>query len=267
MRILAKIGGASLEQPAARSEFATAVRRARDDGHEVLIVHGGGNQIRALTQRVGIEDRYYQGLRVTDADTADIALMVLGGQVNRELVAALETAGVPAVGLSGADGATFAANQHRPNGADLEYVGEVGAVDARLVRHLLAGGFTPVLASVAPLGSNAEGPRGHFYNINADHAAGPLAAAFDADAALFLSDVDGVLDAQHQRLECLTPAQCEALRADGVIHGGMLPKIDAALGALAAAPNTCVKIANGSGDDAVRRALSDRHGTRFAPPT
>jgi acetylglutamate kinase len=269
VRLLVKIGGAQLERDDARTAVARALAAAREAGHEPIVVHGGGNQIRELCGRLGLEERYHRGLRVTDAATADVVLMVLGGLVNRQLVLALEREGLRAAGLTGADGGTFAARRHRPGGVDLGFVGEVAHVDPRLVEALLRERLVPVLATVAPeaaarIDQKSLGhPSDTFLNVNADMAAGPLAQAFGADALLFLTDVPGVLDAQQRLLPALAAADAERLRAAGVIAGGMVPKVEAALAAVRAAPRCVVKIAPAAGDDAVLAALRDEVGTRI----
>jgi acetylglutamate kinase len=264
MRLLVKVGGAPVEGADGRAALARAVAAARRAGHTVILVHGGGNQVRAVSRRLGLSDRYVDGLRVTDAATADVVLMVLGGLVNRQLVAALQDERIAAVGLCGADGHTFTVRRHLRVGQDLGYVGEVKHVARELIDTLLADGFVPVLATVAPLAPDEPGPADHFYNVNADQAAGPLAGALGADALLFLSDVPGVLDAAGARIPRLTPALGEALRRDGVLRGGMIPKVEAAAQAVAAAPGTLVKIAAADGEDAILRALDPGTGTTFA---
>lgn len=263
MRILVKVGGAQLEQPAARAELCRSVASARAAGHEIVLVHGGGNQIRDLVRRLGLDERYHEGLRVTDAPTADVVLMVLAGLVNKELVHALAAEGVRACGLSGADGQTFFATKRRDEHVDLGYVGQVGRTDMRLVEQLLRESILPVIATTAPLQSGEDAPGDHFYNVNADLAAGPLSRAVRADALLFLTDVPGVLGADGTRLAVLTHDRCAALRQDGVIHGGMIPKVEAALAAQAVNPRALVKIAPAAGADAVLRGLSPDAGTRF----
>lgn len=263
MRILAKVGGAELEQAAARASLCRSVASARAAGHEVVLVHGGGNQIRALVKRLGLEERYHEGLRVTDAETADVVLMVLAGLVNKQLVHALQSGGVAACGLSGADGGTFHARKQRVPGVDLGYVGGVARTDARLVEALLEVDFVPVIATAAPLAAGEDADDEHFYNINADLAAGPLARAFDCDALLFLTDVPGVLDGDRERIETLTPERAAKLRAGGVITGGMIPKVEAALAALRTNRDAIVKIAPAGIDDCVLRALESDVGTRF----
>ncbi len=261
MRILVKIGGAQLEQPGPRQQLCEAIAAARQDGNEIVVVHGGGNQIRALGKALGLADRYHDGLRVTDARTAEAVLMVLGGSVNRTLVAALQTASVPAVGLTGADGGTFSARPLVRPGVDLGYVGQVDRVEPRLVHTLLAGGLVPVLATVAPrTGAPDDEP---FFNLNADHAAGPLCRALGCDALLFLTDVAGVLGADGRLLPLLTDADCARLVADGVATGGMLPKLEAAQLAARENPRAIVKIAPAGVADCVRQALRDGVATRF----
>jgi acetylglutamate kinase len=287
MRILAKVGGAQLEEPAARASLCDSVARARAAGHEVVLVHGGGNQIRSYVRALRLDERYHAGLRVTDAATADVVLMVLCGLVNKELVHALQSAGVPACGMSGADGATFHArklvveavhsadpgqsvsgvssggNRASSETVDLGYVGHIADVDGRLVETLLGQGYVPVIATAAPLAADDTASADHFYNVNADMAAGPLARALDCDALVFLTDVEGVLDGDRARIATLTPERCAKLRAGGVVHGGMIPKTDAALAALAQNPDALVKIAPAKGEDCLLRALDVATGTRF----
>jgi len=267
VRILVKVGGAQLEQPPARAELCRSVAAARAAGHEIVLVHGGGNQIRDFVRRLGLDEHYHEGLRVTDALTADVVLMVLAGLVNKELVHALAAEGVRACGLSGADGQTFLATKRRDEHVDLGYVGEVGRTDMRLVEHLLRDGVLPVIATAAPLQAGEDAAGDHFYNVNADLAAGPLSRAVRADALLFLTDVSGVLDADGARIAALSPERCAALRRDGVIHGGMIPKVEAALAAKALSGCALVKIAPAAGADAVLRGLSAQVGTRFEDTT
>jgi acetylglutamate kinase len=265
MRVLVKIGGAQLEAAGPRAELCAAIGAARRAGHELVVVHGGGNQIRQLGKALGLQDRYHDGLRITDAATAEVVLMVLGGQVNRTLVAALQRAGVGAVGLSGADGGTFTARQLVRPGVDLGFVGAVDRVEPQLVDCLLAAGYVPVIATVAP-GSDAA-PGEPFFNLNADHAAGPLCRALRCEALLFLTDVPGVLDADKRLLPALTAADCDRLARTGVATGGMLPKLEAALLALHDNPQALIKIAPANQPDAVLSALRPQVGTRFVADT
>jgi acetylglutamate kinase len=261
VRILIKIGGAQLEAAEPRAAFCRAVATAHDEGHELVVVHGGGNQIRELGKALAIPEQYHEGLRVTDARTADVVLMVLAGSVNKALVRSLQAQRVPAVGLCGADGDSFRARKLDRPGVDLGFVGAVDRVDPRLTQTLLASGQVPVFATVAP-GADL-GAATPFFNLNADHAAGPLCRAFACDALLFLTDVPGVLDGDGQRLARLTPADCERLVATGVAKGGMLPKLDAALLALRDNPRALIKIAPANAPNAVLAALRGNVGTQF----
>lgn len=265
MRILVKIGGAQLEQPGPRQQLCAAIRGAKQQGHEVIVVHGGGNQIRTVGKALGQKDRYHEGLRITDRETADTVLMVLGGLVNRNLVRSLSQSDVAAVGITGADGGTFSAKPLLRPGVDLGYVGSVDRVDGKLVESLLKGGFVPVIATVAPGNHQDNEPDSDqpFFNINADHAAGPLCDAFDCDALLFLTDVDGVLDAQGRLMPLLTDHDCARLISTGVASGGMQPKIESAQRAAHENPHAIVKIAPARGDDCVLAALRDGSGSRF----
>jgi acetylglutamate kinase len=277
VRLVIKVGGAQLEEASARAELVRSVAQARMAGLEIVLVHGGGNQIRSLVRKLSLPERYHEGLRITDADTAEVVLMVLAGLVSKSLAAAFEEQGVRAVGLCGADGSTFSSVPERRSGVDLGYVGAVGNADPRLVETLLAEGYLPLIATVAPLARERTGPLEHegapngtrnpesgpFYNVNADLAAGPLAKALSAQALLFLTDVPGVLDAEGRSIASLSPERCADLRAGGVIHGGMIPKVEAALAALEENPNALVKIAPAAGASAVLAALDPEVGTRF----
>lgn len=264
MRLMVKVGGAQLETQEGRASFAASVSAARAAGHEVIVVHGGGAQLKELCERVGLQEVRHEGLRITCAETSELALCVLGGSVNKTLVRALEDGGVPSVGLTGADGSTFRVRKHAPRGVDLGYVGELEVVDARLVNALLAAGFMPVLSSVAPLATGQEGDASRFYNVNADTAAGALAAALEVDVLLFLTDVPAVRDAAGMALALIDPSGAEELIASGALQGGMLPKVRAALDAIASRPSCVVKIAPASGKNAVLEALAEACGTSIA---
>lgn len=218
-----KIGGNELDNPAFVQELAARV--AGMDGAPV-IVHGGGRAIGALQQRLGIEPVMRDGLRVTDAASLEVVQMVLSGSTNKMLVAALFAAGVTAVGLSGVDGGLLRCVKKELPGADLGYVGTVVGVNAALLEQLVAQGVAPV---VSPLSLGLDG---QIYNVNADEAAAAVAAALGAGLLSFVSNVPGVLDDAGQPLPTLTAATTEQLIASGVIHGGMVPKVRAALAGL-----------------------------------
>ena len=256
-----KVGGAQLEAESARAELAGSVAAAKSAGIEVVVVHGGGPQIRSLSRRLGVEDRYHDGLRITDHETSEIALMTLGGTVGRKLALALDRAGVRAVSLTGADGRVLTARIHRPGGRDLGYVGVPERVRPELLEGLLALGAVPVIACVAPLEDPEPADPGRFYNVNADHMVAPLALAMGCEAVLFVTDVEGVRDGTGTCLRTLTRGQAAGLEAEGVLQGGMIPKVHAALDTACELPSSWVKIVPG-GPDALRRALDEEIGTR-----
>jgi acetylglutamate kinase len=195
-------------------------------GARPVLVHGGGPEINEWLGRLGIPSRFERGLRVTDAATLDVVRMVLVGKVNGELVCLIGQAGGRAVGLSGLDGALLVGRQIAP---ELGYVGAVTAVNPGPIEALGAAGYIPV---IAPLALSEEA--GDILNINADDAAADLARGLGAAKLLYLTDTPGILDRDGRLLSELTDAQVRALIADGTIHGGMIPKAEACLRALAA---------------------------------
>ena len=204
-------------------------------GVRPVVVHGGGKAITAWLERLDLPARFVDGLRVTDAATLAVVEMVLAGQVNKALVTGLnQAAGRPlAVGLSGCDGGLLTARPKRPGGRDLGFVGEIVAVNTGFLEQLLEAGFVPV---IAPL---AVGEGGQRYNVNADDAAAAVAGALGAEKLVFLTDVPGVMadldgDGQAETLSTLDAATAQALIARGEIRGGMVPKVQAGLRALAA---------------------------------
>lgn len=192
-----------------------------------VIIHGGGRGTSELAERLGLETRFVDGLRVTDDDGIDVAVMGLIGTASTQLVQALVNAGVPALGLSGVDAGVVTAEKLQHPTANLGWVGTPSAVNVTKLNSLLDVGFVPCLA---PISLDAAGD---IYNVNADHVAQAVAAAVGADALVFLTNVPGVLR-EGTRIEQLTPADSEALIEDGIIVGGMIPKVRAAGDALAA---------------------------------
>lgn len=263
MRILVKVGGAPLLDEAGRRQFARSVALAQAAGHEVLIVHGGGEQIRLLCGRLGIEDSYVDGLRVTDAATAEIVQAVLVGGVGGDLVHALQQEGVRAAGLCGTDGGSYSARPLSVRGQSLGFVGELTHIDPAFPLALSAMGCVPVMASLAPLAADAQGDASRLYNVNADHAAGPVAAALEVDALLMLSDVAAVRDAEGTPLEEITPEHHARLLESGALSGGMLPKLDAALAAAKARPEARILVSTAEREDCILRALAPGGGTRI----
>lgn len=221
MKVVVKIGGAALENKLTLHNCAHAVVNLAQGGHHVCVVHGGGSALTRTLQLLGKQSNFVNGLRVTDAETRDVALMVLAGIVNKSFVAAIGAAGQPAVGLCGGDGLAFRARKKHTNGCDLGYVGEIVFADARWINAIWAQAGIPVLASVA-LGTDGE-----YYNVNADQMAAVCAVACHANALIFLTDVPGVKDADGSVMHWLPLKQVPGLVRDSVIDGGMLPKLEA----------------------------------------
>jgi len=226
VKIVIKIGGAALEDKSTLHKCAHAVVELARDGHRIAIVHGGGTALTRTLKLLGKESDFVNGLRITDAETRDVALMVLAGIVNKSLVAGIVAAGHPAVGLCGGDGMAFRARKKQTEGYDLGFVGEISWAEPRWIEAIWSAGGIPVMSSVA-LGSDGE-----YYNINADQMASACAVACDADALIFLTDVAGVKDAEGVVIPWLNIRQVSALVEHSVVAGGMLPKLEACSHAL-----------------------------------
>jgi acetylglutamate kinase len=230
--LVIKYGGAAMEQARLKEQFAKDVLLLRLVGIRPVIVHGGGPQIGAMMKRLGKESRFVAGMRVTDEETVEIVEMVLVGKINKEIVGLINHHGGRAVGLSGKDGNLIRACKrlHRtPDGevADIGLVGEVVAVNPEAIRLLEEHGFVPV---IAPVG---VGDSGETYNINADLVAGEVAAALAAEKLIHLTDVPGIVGEDGRLVSTLAKRDAERLIKAGVIAGGMLPKVESSLRALA----------------------------------
>lgn len=245
--IVIKYGGHAMDKPELCAAFAADLAHLAGQGLRMAVVHGGGPQISALLNRLHIESRFVDGLRVTDEAAMQAVEMALCGQVNKAVVADFARAGVRAAGISGRDGGLLRARVKNPS---LGLVGEVVRVDPSLPLCLLAGGFVPVVAPVA------SGPDGQALNINADTAAGALAGALGAERFVLVSDVPGVLDGQKALLPALDREAIGRLRAEGVITGGMLPKVAACLHALDQGCQSAL-ILDGRVPSALRRCLEN----------
>ena len=231
-----KYGGHAMGDPEAARDFAADIVLLKAVGINPVVVHGGGPQIGAMLKKLGVESSFVDGLRVTDAETAKVAEMVLSGAINKELVGWISEAGGRAVGISGKDGNFVRAEKvtrttRDPDSniervVDLGFVGEPRQVDRTVIDTISGAGMIPV---VAPIGVGADG---HTYNINADTMAGAVAAALGATRLFLLTDVAGVLDKGGELLIDLNPAQIDALRADGTITGGMIPKLETCVSAV-----------------------------------
>ena len=226
--IVVKYGGNAMTDPALAASFAADIVLLHSVGIRVVVVHGGGPQIGELLDRLGKSSEFRDGLRVTDAETLDVARMVLVGKVNRDIVASINVHGPLAVGLSGEDGGLITANLRDPA---LGFVGDVADVNPALVESLLAENLIPVVSTI---GADIHGQS---YNINADTVAGALAGALQAEKVIYLTDIVGLLrdvDDPTSLIASTTPGEIADLIADGVLSGGMIPKIDACLEAIEA---------------------------------
>ncbi|MSQ71020.1 MAG: acetylglutamate kinase [Betaproteobacteria bacterium] len=230
--IVIKYGGNAMTDLSLQRSFAHDVVLLKLVGMNPVVVHGGGPQIDDLLKRIGKKGEFVQGMRVTDAETMDVVEMVLGGQVNKEVVTLINQAGGKAVGLTGQDGGFIRARKlllpEAGNGRatiDIGQVGEISSIDPAVISALENNGFIPV---VAPIG---VGEDGESFNINADLVAGKLAEVLRAEKLVVLTNTPGVLDKSGKLLTGLTPRKIDELIADGTLSGGMLPKISSALDA------------------------------------
>ena len=224
--IVVKFGGNAMVDPDLAARFAEDVVLVQAVGLKVVVVHGGGPQIGDLMARLGKEPEFRDGLRVTDAETLDIARMVLVGKVNRDIVSSINVHGPLAVGLSGEDAGLITAHVRNP---ELGFVGDVAAVNPTILHRLLAENLIPVLSTI---GVDLDGQA---YNINADSVAGAVAAALGAEKVLYLTDVAGLLadlDDSASLISRISAPELRALVSDGRLTGGMIPKVTACLDAL-----------------------------------
>ena len=227
MRFVVKLGGAALEDKKILHACGKAIADLVADGNQVAVVHGGGVQLTRTLAQMGKKSEFVSGLRITDAETRDAAIMVLAGRVNKSLVASIGTHGQSAVGLSGGDGHVFRARKKKTN-PDLGFVGEIAAMDPKWLEAIWAMGAVPVISSIA-LGFDGE-----YYNINADEMAAACAIGTKADTLVFLTDVPGVKGADGNVLRWLSLKEIPALERQAVVSGGMLPKLNACKAALTA---------------------------------
>lgn len=235
--VVIKYGGNAMTETRLQRLFAQNVVTMKQVGIDPVVVHGGGPQIAQMLERLSIESRFEDGLRVTDAATMEVVEMVLGGLVNKNIVSLLNQSGGRAVGLTGKDsGLIHAVPAHlksRPE-VSLGYVGDVERIDPTILRRLQEDGFIPV---IAPIGTDASGAS---YNINADLVASAVATTLGASRLLLLTNTPGILDADGNLLTGLFPADVQSLINDGTISGGMLPKVHCALDAVASGVDSVV---------------------------
>ena len=252
--IVIKYGGSAMVSENLRSNFARDIILLRYVGIKPVVVHGGGPQIGKTLERMGLETRFVHGHRFTDDETMDVVEMVLGGKVNKEIVALIQKHGGKAVGLTGKDGGLFFAEKllikETPEGdgppeiIDPGKVGRITSVHPEIIHRLDEGNFIPV---IAPVGVDADG---NTYNINADSVAGAIATALKAKKLLLMTDVPGIADEKGELISSLDRKALDMMVASGVIHGGMIPKVDAALSSLEGGVSK-VHIVDGRVDHAV----------------
>jgi acetylglutamate kinase len=234
--VVVKYGGHAMGDDTLAAAFARDIVLMRQVGINVIVAHGGGPQIGAMLDRVGVKSEFIDGLRVTTTEAVEVVEMVLSGQVNKSIVAQITSEGGRAVGLSGKDGGLIRVKKlvrtkKEPDSSiekvlDLGFVGEPEQVDPYILEAMSDKGIIPV---VAPIGWDADGST---YNINADTVAGTLAGALNASRLLMLTDVSGVLDKSGALMPELTVAQCQNLQKDGTISGGMIPKVETCIDAV-----------------------------------
>ena len=224
MKLVVKIGGAALDDKELVKKFASAIPSLCKEGHQVVVVHGGGAALSRTLKQLGCETTFINGLRVTDSQTRDVAIMVLAGQLNKQLVASIGAAGQPAIGLCGGDLGMFrAAKKVSP---DLGFVGEIRSVNTDAIQRLWSAGIVPVISSLA-LGFDGE-----YYNVNADQMASACAVACGMHALIYLTDVPGVKDADGAVIRWLDVKAIARMVQQATISGGMLPKLEACTSAL-----------------------------------
>ena len=253
--VVVKIGGSTLGSHDTTLEDVASLQK---EGRQVVVVHGGGKTITEWLERSGVPTRFVRGLRVTDGPSLQVVMAVLGGLVNKELVASLAALGVRAIGMTGIDGRLI---ECEATDAELGFVGEIKRINLGLLNVILEGGYVPV---VAPLGIGpADGKADMPLNINADTVAGEMAAALGAGQLIFLTDVVGVCDAGNNLIPCLTSAETRSLIDFGVISRGMIPKVEACLRAASASAEAL--IIDGRSSHALLDALHGKAaGTRIS---
>lgn len=254
MRLVVKLAGALLDSPATVDLIARQISALASQGHELLVVHGGGKIFTATLARMGISSRFVNGLRVTDAETRDVAVMVLGGLLNKRVAAAITRAGRPAIGLAASDAGCFTAQpfQHDEVAGGLGYVGYITGVNVAFLEALWREGVVPVASCLG------QGPEGELYNINADQMAAACAELIGAERLIYLTDVAGVLDGE-KVLRSLTGGEIESLILSHKVSGGMVVKLEACKRALCGGVAE-VRIVGGA---TPRGLLAAANGMRF----
>lgn len=220
--VVIKYGGHAMESEELKAQVMEDIVLLQLVGVKVVLVHGGGPEISGMLKKIGKESRFVGGMRYTDAETMDIVQQVLAGKVNKDLVQLLENTGGKAVGLCGLDGSMLKADK-LPAAEDLGFVGEIREVNTKIVEDVIASGYTPVISTVA------AGYHGEVYNINADVAAARIAAELGARKLILMTDIVGLLrdkDDENTLIPVVNVSDVPKLKRDGIISGGMIPKID-----------------------------------------
>jgi acetylglutamate kinase len=248
MRTVIKLAGALLEDDAVVRSIARQVAELAKGGHEILVVHGGGKLFTATLKRLGIESKFVAGLRVTDRETRDVAVMVFAGLLNKRLAAAISAEGAPAMGISAADAKCFLAEPMSRNAeeGELGFVGYLTGVNVGVLESLWREGLLPVAACLG------LGPDNELYNINADHMAAACAEYLAADRLIYLTDVAGVLDGE-KVLSAIACEEIESLVQSRVVSGGMVLKLEAAKRAIEGGVRE-VKIVGGASEDSLLKS-------------
>jgi acetylglutamate kinase len=261
LRITVKLGGSILEDSEIRARILTQVATAVSRGHEIILVHGGGKSLSRRLSQMQMTSQFVEGLRVTDSETLQVAVMVLAGEVNKRMVAELSELGASAVGICGADGGAVRCvplSNMSGKPAGIGFVGKPAGVNRSFFDLLFGAGLLPVVSSIA------LGPDFRLYNINADQMASACASGTESKSLVYLTDVPGVRDEKGSVLKTLGPKEMESMRSKGILSGGMLPKTSSCLEALGAGVAS-VHILPGSVPDILTRFLDGDipEGTRI----
>ena len=258
--LVVKIGGSTLGGNDTSLQDLASLHAG---GRPIVIVHGGGNVISEWMRRQNLAPNFVNGLRVTDAPSLEIVVAVLGGLVNKELTAHMQSLGAPTIGLSGMDGCLLQAWVANP---ELGYVGEIARVDTKPVNTIVAAGFIPMISPIAVDVTEGSDHAGQPLNVNGDTAAGALAHALGAERIIFLTDVAGVMDNGGRVIPRMNTRSAVSLRNSGVARGGMLPKLDACLAAIADEAVPSAHIIDGREPGALMNCINGNPvGTRITP--
>lgn len=227
--IVIKYGGNAMINDQLKEDVISDIVLLSLVGIHVVLVHGGGPEINDMLKKIGKESKFINGLRYTDAETIEIVQMVLSGKVNKDLVSLIEGKGGKAIGLCGIDGGLLQAEKLLEDGTDYGYVGQITSVNTEVINQAMKGGFVPIVATVA------HGTDGQTYNINADTAAAEIAIALQAEKIILLTDIKGLLrdkDDESTLIPVVPIKEVEQLKKDGIISGGMIPKVDCCVNAV-----------------------------------